>query len=148
MKQILESEGKPKVVSQRKLRPTKHGEFTVNWFPANVNCTMRHQTYENVDTLQPGVEELENIAIVDEETKVLVCIASQTRKTVVQTLRKGGHCVECEEMLQAEDAIARQRETGEMLSYVNHLNRRGSEMPLFHCDVLVWQCPQTFSRSG
>lgn len=88
VEQILESERKLKVISLLKLRSTKHGEFTLNDFAVKVNYSIKHKAYENLGKLEPALEELGNIPMMDEDLKVVVCIASYTSRTVLEKLKK------------------------------------------------------------
>ena len=129
VEQILESERKLKVLGLLKLKSTKLGEFTLRHFAVKVNSNIKGKINENLDKLEPALEELAYVPITNEDLKVLFCIASYTSYKVLEKLRKIRKCSQCAEMLQSENEILLQFESWELLSYFNQINRGGLKCP-------------------
>lgn len=130
VEQILESERKLKLLGLLNIKSTKLGEFTLSDFAVKVHSHIKKAITENLDNLEPALDELDFITITDETLKILLCVASYTSTKVIENRRKGGtSCPQRTEMLQSKEEILVQCEQEETLAYFKQLNRGGLKCP-------------------
>lgn len=126
--QVLESERKLKLLSVLKVKSSKFGELRLTDFTAKINKDIAKPLVDNLDNVESAVYEISDISVPLETRQILICIASYTSKSLIETFKEIKNCLECSLMLQSNEEMELVCDK-EIFCYFTELNRGGLKRP-------------------